>query len=624
MDDLVFLKLVIRDFKAFKGTHVIWLERETGLWFVRGRNEAEPTLDPNGVGKSTLWDAITWCLYGSTVQGQKNPAVKPWKVKRTTRVGLLIERNGKHYGIHRAANPNELSINKNATEYAANQDSVVKLIGLNYETFTNTVILGQGRDLFFDMSPGAKLQLLSDVKELDRWDERSKRASKAAREMELTLAELDGEQIATTEIIETGKLTIKKLEPKAIAYRDEIADRLEKDAKLLKTIQPKLDKLQREADGYSLKYDSAMTEVKACEQQVAKLSGEVSDAKSALLTIRCRRENLIDDLEKAEVDLRTSWKRCPTCGQTVGHKDLDKHRDEVRASIREKEAILAKLSTKRAKNVLKVAEQRLATEQSHLAAFHAKADGAIQSQEKLFSSLASYKETLRVIRQRKAEAERKTDPYTEQLRELRANVRRQEAQLREIKLDHAWFTARLERTRFWVKGFRDVKLHIIEELLQELELTATGMLEDVGLIGWKIAYEIERETKKGTVSRGLTVLIGSPSSEGLVAWESWSGGEKQRLRMIGALSLSQVLLSHAGVNPSIEVLDEPTQHLSDGGVHDLIDTLAERAKDTGRIIFYSDHQSVDSTRFAGTLLVARDRAGAWVARGGGRPPPGGR
>jgi len=149
-------------------------------------------------------------------------------------------------------------------------------------------------------------------------------------------------------------------------------------------------------------------------------------------------------------------------------------------------------------------------------------------------------------------------------------------------------------------------------VLDELELVTSGMLEEVGLVGWEISYELEKETKSGTVQRNLHVKINSPQSQGWVRWEAWSGGEQQRLRLVGALALADVLLSHAGVEPSLEVLDEPALYWSSEGVQELCAFLAERARETKRSIFYTEHNAVESSHFSSVLTVVKDKDGAYV------------
>lgn len=619
MIDLVFKSVDIRDFKAFKSwPHTLYLDRDPGLYFVQGKNLREPALSPNGSAKSTLWDAITWCLYGQTIEGLKNPDIIPWKVREPkTMVRVTVWVGKTLHKIRRTATPNRLTLNGKDTS----PDAIVKLLRMPYEVFTNTVILGQDQDLFLDRSPSDKLKLLSDVKNLDAWDERSKRASTKSREIELEMAQLEGHISTNITLIADFRKMLALIEPKATAWRKQSDLKLAQDASWVKANKVRLETLQRKADGLNLKYDGAMTEVKACERAIAQLQTSISTEQNNKFTLTLRRENLVEDIERCEKEYEKCkpGQSCPTCGRPLKQDGgISHHRAELKRTIAYAEKQLTEIKIKPIRLVIDQLQKTLKRAQASLADFHVKADVAIQAQELIQGDLADLKAKFAAIRNRKLEAGQTENPYTEQLRQLRTQIKFHESDLHDMKSDKKLWGQQLERTRYWVKGFKDVKLHIIEELLGELELMSSSILEEVGLIGWELKYSIERETKKGNVSRGLTVMIKSPASSGLVKWESWSGGERQRLRLIGSLALSQVLLNHAGITVNFEVLDEPTRSLSDGGIHDLIETLAERAVSTDRTIFYTDHQSVESARFAGTVLVVRDRAGARLARGGGR------
>src|SRR6202035_4690082 len=98
----------------------------------------------------------------------------------------------------------------------------------------------------------------------------------------------------------------------------------------------------------------------------------------------------------------------------------------------------------------------------------------------------------------------------------------------------------------------------------------------------------------------------------LVKWRSFSGGENQRLRLIGALALSEVLLNYVGITPTLEILDEPSKSLSRQGVKDLIDYLADRAQNLGKRILLVDHHAYESSKFASVTTVVKDKSGSYI------------
>ncbi len=114
---------------------------------------------------------------------------------------------------------------------------------------------------------------------------------------------------------------------------------------------------------------------------------------------------------------------------------------------------------------------------------------------------------------------------------------------------------------------------------------------------------------------GLQVLIDSPGSVGKVRWQSFSGGERQRLRLIGGLALSEVLLNHAAIQVDLEILDEPTRHLSAEGIRSLCETLPLRAERLERRTFYIDHQAVESVNFSTVTTVQKGNNGSRIIGG---------
>ena len=63
---------------------------------------------------------------------------------------------------------------------------------------------------------------------------------------------------------------------------------------------------------------------------------------------------------------------------------------------------------------------------------------------------------------------------------------------------------------------------------------------------------------------------------------------------------------------SLEILDEPTRGLSDEGVVDLCEFLADRAKQLDRAVIYVDHMSVESSRFTSVLTVVKTAKGSQI------------
>jgi len=580
---LEFDSLEIHNFKCFGGggEGVTFGTLGPGLIFLRGRNEVEPRLGSNGAGKSSLWDAFTWCLFGKTVGGLRNPDVKPRSGKGQTGVLVKVLVDGEPHSIDRTAFPNHLLIDGSEV----GQEQVDALLGISFETFTHTILLGQGRPLFFDLAPRDKMQLFSDVLGLERWETRSALANDRARALTAKRAELEGEMAGTEQALKQVEDQLQSSRESMARWEEERRTRQDKAELELAGINKRVSQAGTRYDELELIYDGAETELGALAMEQEKIT--LSQLKF--------------EHRKLSGTLANETGICPSCGQKIKGSNAEQHRAKLTKEI-------AALDKKVAKQEQVVDALTAAFNKFQSASRSAKQEMDIILPE--LSGLKARQEQLRlVVDERREEA----NPFREQIKQAKATQVKVRAQIKELGAAVKATARSAARAAWWVKGFKDVQLYVIDEVLQELELNTNSVLEDVGLIGWAVRYSVEKETKSGTTKRGLTVEILSPGIKEPVKWESWSGGEGQRLRVIGALALSETLLNHAGVATNLEILDEPTQHLSSEGVRDIVEALAARAEALERQVWYVDHQSVESASFASVVTITRDSKGAHVA-----------
>jgi DNA repair exonuclease SbcCD ATPase subunit len=292
---------------------------------------------------------------------------------------------------------------------------------------------------------------------------------------------------------------------------------------------------------------------------------------------------------------------------------MNQHKEELTQQIAQtKKAVEAGVPLP-IKNTVIMFEGKLADARKYAEVFRVRCEAGEVELNMITPRLVELQTKIKGVKKIIQERENQQNPYREQIQTLRRKKSQLEAEQAQLETQLQKISRRIERHKFWIKGFKDVRLFIIEEILQELELATNAMLGEVGLLDWWVQYDIEKETKSGTTQRGINVVILSPSNKQAVRWETWSGGEGQRLRLISALALSEVLLSHAGVQTNLEMLDEPTSHLSTEGVQDLCEFLAQRARQTGKQIYYIDHTAVESTHFDRVLTVTKDKHGSTLS-----------
>ena len=171
--------------------------------------------------------------------------------------------------------------------------------------------------------------------------------------------------------------------------------------------------------------------------------------------------------------------------------------------------------------------------------------------------------------------------------------------------------------QFWAKGFKELRLWVIADALEALEIESNNALAELGLPEWTLKFVIERETsKKGTLSKGLFVMVNSPDipEDTFVPFEVWCGGESQRLKLSTIIGFTELIKNYKGISFNIKAWDEPATFLSDEGIEDFIKFLSEYAKEHEQSIFWIDQRRLESNYFNKVIEVvnAKDGSGSEI------------
>lgn len=614
--------ITIFNFKAFIGEHTIDLVGgEGGLRFLCSENKADPDLEANGCGKSTLWDALFWVLYGRTLRGVKAVNVRSWGETGPASVTLPFEIDGDEYILYRSWGPNKLQLIKNDGEYKSiEQEDIDILIGLNAESFTNSIIMGQFNKMFFDMKPAEKMAMFTDVLDLEDWEKRSKTASTLAKGFGEKLRGAEHLRNTTLSRIETLEEQIEGLEYSSREFEKKAKTRLKEANDKKSSIEAKGKKKRaaaektkkehnvatKDLDEINEKHDNENTEYKKLTQEINRLEKDLTDNTA-------RSETLEDRLE----EIKNAKDTCPVCKQKIKtnkkHIQDEKNKLTAKLDVLSEEADELKIEIKDYEETIEDINDSF----EKIEDLHNKAEKTVRELERLIreedNTLSNLRRDLKEVNRAIDEAGNVKNPYESQLDDLDDKINDTEDTLTEAEQSIKDLTTEVEAHEFWVKGFKEIRLMLIDEALVALEVEVNNNLIQLGLAGWEVGFEVERETQAGGVSKGFTVYILSPRNDDLVPWECWSGGETQRLALAGTMGLCNLILNQRGIDTNLEVYDEPTAHISEKGVGQLADLLQQRAVDTGKQLWLVDHRTVEYGGFESIVKIIKDKDGARIA-----------
>lgn len=588
--------LEIANFRSFKGWHRIVLPRAPGLYHLTGQNLENPRLGPNGIGKSTLLEAIHWALYGKTSRGLKAGDIVTWGEKGCE-VTVTLTIGSEKLTVKRTQNPNSLAAG-NDTLHPCDQEALQQKLRLTQEAFTCAVMVPQFGDAFFDLPPSGKLALFSQIMELDYWLEKSGQADGLAKKLKAECDRLSHE--------------ISNLEGRQSSLQDDIDSLRVKSMAFAKEKEQKLDELDAKILAAEETFTAAVTAHSKATASLAACPGITSEKFNEA---RLAKEKATADLAVTKshyatlkVELANCLKlrgKCPTCGQKISSENSEDH-------IHSLDVQLSDLTVQR--DARQKAEAAAAKKLSDVAAENMalgeKRDALTEALHKAKTKVEIGKAKCLELRKALSDESNRANPFI-------ALLTKQQNLLKEVEEKLAGAVSALDRakgdyeaTNFWVAGFKRLRLYVIEEALQSLELEVSNTLASLGLSDWQVSFDVERETKAGGVTRGFVVLISSPGHREPVRWEAWSGGETQRLRLAGDMGLANLIMTRAGLVGKIEWWDEPSRHLSQEGMLDLAETLQARALQQGKRIYLVDHNVIDFGGFAGVLNITKDANGS--------------
>lgn len=608
MFDILWVEMT--NFKSFSKTTKFVFPKEPGLYYLTGRNEFSPRLGPNGCGKTTLIDAIEWCCFGRTTRGLKSSDVVTWG-KKTANVTMRLVIDGERHTIVRNQSPNHLTIDDEPVEQA----ELEKLLRLNYEGFNYSIVIPQFGDSFFDLAPTPKLALFSKVLGLDMWLDKSKAASRLATEVESDVHELSKQEASIQGRLETLQAATEDLEGKAKDFESERTEKVKKLKAKKKDLQSNVAELAKVAE-------SQIAEASKGMKEIDRLTDDLQTALSEVDNLKHRKRDLARDVQdllarRTEVlrgieTLEKLGPTCPKCFQPISKKHLAAHRAEAEEKA---EGIMASYASvlaelKKVDKTFETADQNRAEIRSNLEAARGSFESKLRAKTKAEREHRDAVVELRDLDTKIEETQTKKNPYDKLLEENKADIKEAKKRLAKILTDLEGTKELVGAVDYWVKGFKRIRLFVIEESLRALEIEVNNQLASLGLLGWSVKFDVERETKAGGISKGFSVFIQSPKVDKPVRWEAWSGGEVQRLRLAGDLGFANLILEQAGHNNRIEFYDEPSEHLSTEGVEDMVETLYDRAHSQNKRVWLVDHTTIGFGQFSGTLTAVMSKDGA--------------
>lgn len=536
-----------------------------GITIIRGAN---------GFGKSSIFSALVWVLYGKNLKGVSN--VNTWEKVRDkdykgTRVEIFFNKDGVVHQIIRCFNyksdagdgargDNRLIYNIDACKVDVKNKSDIQLkinksLDMSYNLFINTILFGQGMKRLIQESGSDQKAVFEEIFDLGYLSRAKTIAQEKYKDITQEILGDDREIINLSKNLGILRGQLSSIKDQEKSWDDQIKTKLnrlrqDKDltTKRILELRPKLnqypiDKLNEERESLRNSINRAENKLKDSQKELKGLSLEELINK------------IIRLLEKKEYSESLKVLR-----------DIKKHYSIIEGS----------------NNKLRVFYKVL-NENSDKRRKYQDIENQINKEE---SKLDHIKEQLSSVKKDKPNFDKLKTNTKKSIREVKENISELKSKIEpKYKLGDIYKWAYTEPL-----SNNGIKAFLFESSLDNLNDILSSYSDIIGInIG--IAVDLESSRKD------FVVLINKNGQE--VSFEELSGGEKQLASLAMAFAMNQLMNENKEVN--ITFLDEVFESLSQDNIEIVSNLIRKIYKD--RTLFLITHHDSLPIPNARTLRV---------------------
>jgi len=540
---LDFKKIEIHSFMSFED-EVFEFDAHKGVTLIRGLNKDIPE-ETNGAGKTTIFAALTYALFGQTHEDINNKnVVNRYAKDKDMRLVLEFDVDGKRYKIVRGLAKGKQSylelymFDEDITKssIAETQDFIEReLIRCDMSIFLRTVMLTASQDYnFYKMKKADKKDFVEKLFDISVFGDIYQKIHRDILDLDKNIMSRQNRLIV--------------LNRSEDDYKTRMAKHDSARKTKLKTLLESVSAIQKQYDTLKAK------EVKANTEETAKLEDAVNklqDAKSklqisvndlsaknskielALHKLAASKENRLSVISKYSELIS---KLCDDCRPVVsGYYKLDQYEKEV-ADIDEKSATLtetfAQNESKRkdAKSKIDKLDTKLTEANSKIRTLTEAFNKANRELILLESKISSMNSDIK-----KTESE--ANPFVDLYKTNRANIDAENDALAKIEAKYKY-------------------LKFAEGIVSQETLRKFIIADLIGLLNNKIKMYLTKMGSRYTVVFDSDMNYEFVTTGGECQFGNFSGGEKYRIMIATSFAFRDFMSIRNGLNTNILVCDE--------------------------------------------------------------------
>lgn len=616
------LSLRINNFLAIGSAKELRL-KDKGLVLIQGVNADDSSATSNGVGKSSIADALCWCLYGETARGVSGDAVVNKVVKKNTSVSITLEDGKSEYVITRyrkhsegrnstivqAVNNLTLALEdiSKATEKET-QSMIVEIMGCSHDVFMAAIYAGQ--EVTPDLPKMADRQLkilIEEASGVERLEKAFELSKLKVTELKVKLAtvvsrlsiesdsllDLEKKRGQIEDLFEEFEAGRPEAAKKFSDSLEDISFEITKIANAVRELNvPKikrsLDDVNKRLDEYetlSIKLgdlkDIAVSKKSECDKVGLKLSGLIAEA-----------QGWKKSSENAEESLKIP---CSECGKPHTADELKDHKahclsffDSAMKKVKEEKAVFERI----------VKEWNDAKEEALEFAIKVPSIADLLSEQRGYSEKIKYAnvemDKIRVFKTDYDSAKRMSievmtseNPHSRMRDSWVEMLKKAEVEVAKTKVDLLFVESELGLAESVSKVFSPsgVRAHILDTVTPFLNDRTGDYLSTLSDGNISAVWTTLTRKKDGDLKEKFNIEVSN--DKGAESFSGLSGGEKRKVRLATMLALQDLVASRATKPVSIFIADEVDDALDSAGLERLMTILEKKARERGTLLVIS-------------------------------------
>lgn len=591
MKYVTFHKLKIKNFLSIGDDEVV-LDITKGLHIITGINKDKEDRR-NGVGKSTIADALYFAIFGNTIRDIKKEFVPNNLTNGTCAVELSFNvnspRGNDDFVIVRSLNPSRLQIYKNGVDktrdsIANTNEYIEAVLSSSPEVFQNCVIMTVNNTLpFMAKSKIEKRKFIEQIFNLQVFSDM------------LSLIREDHNKISKTFDIETVKFN--EVHKSVGLYQ------AQKDNKI-KEVKLKIDQANNSMGNNNSLIQKYKTELKNVpNEDISLKEKEIEELSTSLDKIADKIESLVVKATEVSANIKQNREKlkvagtdndiCPTCLRPILEHDrqhIEQEKENLNSFIEDEtknlnkcrdDAVSLKEKQLKIKNYISNLTKELNDIKSKIESsklLQTKIDGLIALNENLLKSINEFSAD--------------TTAYDNLLSEANIRLEASKAEIDVIKK-----SLNLLDTVKFVVSEEGVKSYIVKKILQSFNSKLAHYLKKLdsnSLCLFNEYFEEEILNEKGK----------------MCVYNNFSGAERKAIDLACLFSFMDMRKHQGNVHYNVSIYDELLDSsLDEKGVEIVLGILKERSEKYNECVFIISHRKESIKSATGNIIYLEKRNG---------------